>query len=264
MTAEDQIDALRREVEGLKALVSTLWERLAAGEPARPDPDAEDFGGGGEPDEDGRVGPTPPGFADDLPVAPPTDGECSDASPTDPTRRSLAVRAPTSALPEALQIHGFDDPLSSSSRVQLAAAKTTGTGGGTKLRLLDPDGNADFQTKWMVPLRRADTGNAREVVWACIGGEVDVSAATAEAEAEDAPGDYDPKQPEDYDPTDPDPIYVPVPDPDYDPDDPDHDKPYKYLRLDGFFWLQGGTAQTNYGTSLKLGQNNSYITISAS
>ena len=33
---------------------------------------------------------------------------------------------------------------------------------------------------------------------------------------------------------------------------------------DGPFWVRGGDGQTNYGTEIKLGQNNSYITISAS
>lgn len=162
-----------------------------------------------------------------------------------------------------LELNDFHEELSATRKVELKATTTTGTGGGTKIELVDPDGNPVPGTKWQIPLRFADTSGQRKLLWAAIGGSVDAGAAAAASQLPYAPSDYDPKPPSDYDPTDPDPIYVPVPDPVYDPDNPAHDKPYIYLPIDGFFWLRGGTAATNYGRSLKLGNDSiGYVTIS--
>lgn len=97
---------------------------------------------------------------------------------------------------------------------------------GRKIVLTDPDGNTG-SAKWMMPLRR-DASGTKELKWALIGAD------------SDSDPDSDPDSDSDSDSDEP---YIP------DPDD---------------FWLRGGNAQTNYGVSLKLGQNNSYITISAS
>lgn len=163
----------------------------------------------------------------------------------------------------ALELNDFHEELSATRKVELKATTTTGTGGGTKIELVDPDGNPVPGTKWQVPLRLVDTSGRRVLVWVAIGGSVDAGAAAAASQLPYAPSDYDPKPPSNYDPTDPDPIYVPVPDPNYDPDDQAHDDPYIYLPIDGFFWLRGGTAATNYGRSLKLGNDSiGYVTIS--
>ena len=38
----------------------------------------------------------------------------------------------------------------------------------------------------------------------------------------------------------------------------------EYVEGDGLYWLQGGNGSTNFATEIKIGQNNSFITISAS
>jgi hypothetical protein len=174
MTDAEQIEALRREVELLRGRIEEIAARANA-EPRDEDPDADDFGGGGVPDEGGHVGRPPEGFVENFAVPVPTDTQTAE-DPNALQYKSVDEREADQTSEAALQVHDFDEaPLSNTRRIRLKSVTTTGTGGGKKLQLVDPDGNADFQTKWMVPLREAGTGG-REIKWACIGGEVDGEA----------------------------------------------------------------------------------------
>lgn len=98
-----------------------------------------------------------------------TDTTVADESSSNTQNRSVDEREEDGAL----QIHDFDETLPSGTgirKVELKAVADAETGG-RKLQLVDPDDNADFQNKWMIPLREAGTGG-REIKWACIGGEV--------------------------------------------------------------------------------------------
>jgi len=171
MTDAEQIEALRREVELLRGRIEEIAARANA-EPRDEDQDADDFGGGGVPDEGGHVGRPPEGFVENFAVPVPTDTQVAE-DPNALQYKSVDEREADQTSEAALQIHDFDEaPLSNTRRIQLRSVTTTGTGGGKKLRLVDPDGNADFQTKWMIPLREAGTGG-REIKWASFGGEVD-------------------------------------------------------------------------------------------
>lgn len=164
------------ELAKLREEVSALHERVdqaerAAQEAAATEEEPADFGGGGEPDWSGAMGRVPDGFIEN-PAIPPLPDTTAAKDPNALQYKSIDERKDC-APPGVTQIHDFDEaPLSSTRRIELKAVTTTGTGGGRKLRLVDPDGNADFRTKWMVPLREAGTGG-REIKWACIGGEVD-------------------------------------------------------------------------------------------
>jgi hypothetical protein len=164
-----RMEALAAEVETLRREVADA--RRTAEDAAAEKEDSPDFGGGGEPDWSGAMGRVPDGFIENPAIPPITDTTAA-KDPNALQYKSLDDRK-DSPPPGVTQIHDFDEtPLSSTRRIELKAVTTTGTGGGRKLRLVDPDGNADFQTKWMVPLREAGTGG-REIKWACIGGEVD-------------------------------------------------------------------------------------------
>lgn len=164
-----RMEALAAEVESLRREVADA--RRAAEDAAAEKEDSADFGGGGEPDWSGAMGRVPDGFIEN-PAIPPLPDTTAAKDPNALQYKSIDDRK-DSPPPGVTQIHDFDEaPLSNARRIQLKAVTTTGTGGGRKLQLVDPDGNADFQTKWMIPLREAGTGG-REIKWACIGGEVD-------------------------------------------------------------------------------------------
>jgi hypothetical protein len=164
-----RMEALAAEVETLRREVADA--RRTAEDAAAAKEDSADFGGGGEPDWSGAMGRVPDGFIEN-PAIPPLPDTTAAKDPNALQYKSLDDRK-DSPPPGVTQIHDFDEtPLSSTRRIELKAVTTTGTGGGRKLQLVDPDGNADYQTKWMVPLREAGTGG-REIKWACIGGEVD-------------------------------------------------------------------------------------------
>lgn len=164
-----RMEALAAEVESLRREVADA--RRAAEDAAAAKEDSADFGGGGEPDWSGAMGRVPDGFIEN-PAIPPIPDATAAKDPNALQYKSIDDRK-DSPPPGVTQIHDFDEaPLSSTRRIELKAVTTTGTGGGRKLQLVDPDGNADFRTKWMVPLREAGTGG-REIKWACIGGEVD-------------------------------------------------------------------------------------------
>ena len=162
---QERMEALAAQVESLRSELRAVREQAA-------NRDSVDFGGGGEPDWSGAMGKVPDGMVEN-PAIPPLPDTTAAKDPNRTQYKSIDDRAQDNAPPGVTQIHDFDETLlSNTRRIQLKAVTTTGTGGGRKLRLVDPDGNADFQTKWMVPLREAGTGG-REIKWACIGGEVD-------------------------------------------------------------------------------------------
>ena len=175
MTEEDFRKALARITE-LESQVESLRREVAsAGDAETGDADADDFGGGGEPDWSGAMGKVPDGFVENAAIPPLPDTTAA----KDPNRlqyKSLDDRGQDNAPPGVTQIHDFDEsPLSNALKIQLASVAATGTGP-MRIRLLDPDGNSDFRTKWMIPVRRANGtgGPDREIVWVCVGGEVGV------------------------------------------------------------------------------------------
>ena len=169
MTEEDFRKALARIAE-LESQVESLRREVAsAGDAETGDADADDFGGG-EPSWEGAMGRVPDGMVEN-PAIPPLPDTTAAKDPNRIQYKSLDDRAQDNAPPGVTQIHDFDEaPLSNARRIQIVTVAGTGTNP-TKLQLVDPDGNADFRTKWMIPLRLAGTGG-REIKWACIGGEV--------------------------------------------------------------------------------------------
>ena len=164
---QERMEALAAQVESLRSELRAVREQAA-------NRDAVDFGGGGEPDWSGAMGRVPDGFIEN-PAIPPLPDTTAAKDPNALQYKSLDDRK-DSPPPGVTQIHDFDEsPLSNALKIQLVHRSTTGTGGGEKLRLEDPDNQADFETKWMVPLRNATTGG-REIKWACFGGEVDLPA----------------------------------------------------------------------------------------
>ena len=179
-----RMESLAAEVESLRREVADA--RRAAEDAAAAKEDSADFGGGGEPDWSGAMGRVPDGFIEN-PAIPPLPDTTAAKDPNALQYKSLDDRK-DSPPPGVTQIHDFDEaPLSSTRRIQLRSVTTTGTGGGRKLQLVDPDGNADFQTKWMVPLREAGTGG-REIKWACIGGEACLPVPTFTASVAEGTG----------------------------------------------------------------------------
>lgn len=163
-----RMESLAAEVESLRREVADA--RRAAEDAAAAKEDSADFGGGGEPDWSGAMGKVPDGMVEN-PAIPPLPDTTAAKDPNRLQYKSIDDRAQDNAPPGVTQIHDFDEaPLSNTRRIELKSVTTTGTGGGRKLQLVDPDGNADFRTKWMVPLREAGTGG-REIKWVCIGGE---------------------------------------------------------------------------------------------
>ena len=164
---QERIEALAAQVESLRAQLSAM--------PSSDAPDANDFGGGGEPDWSGAMGKVPDGFIE-TPAIPPLPDTTAAKDQNRLQYKSLDDRGQDNAPPGVTQIHDFDEsPLSNALKIQLAAVAATGTGP-MRIRLLDPDGNSDFRTKWMIPVRRANGtgGTDREIVWVCVGGEVGV------------------------------------------------------------------------------------------
>jgi hypothetical protein len=159
---QERMEALAAQVESLRSELRAVREQAA-------NRDAVDFGGGGEPDWSGAMGKVPDGFIEN-PAIPPIPDTTAAKDPNALQHKSIDDRK-DSPPPGVTQIHDFDEaPLSNTRRIQIVTEAGTGTNP-TKLKLVDPDGNADFQTKWMIPLREATTGG-REIKWACIGGEV--------------------------------------------------------------------------------------------
>ena len=162
----DELAKLREEVSALRERVDQA-ERAAQAAAATEEEPA-DFGGG-EPSWEGAMGRVPDGMVEN-PAIPPLPDTTAAKDPNALQYKSIDDRN-QSPPPGVTQIHDFDEaPLSNTRRIQIVTEAGTGTNP-TKLKLVDPDGNADFQTKWMIPLREAGTGG-REVKWACIGGEV--------------------------------------------------------------------------------------------
>ena len=168
MTEEDFRKALARIAE-LESQVESLRREVAsAGDAETGDADADDFGGG-EPSWEGVMGRVPDGMVEN-PAIPPIPDTTAAKDPNALQHKSIDDRK-DSPPPGVTQIHDFDEtPLSNTRRIQIVTVAGTGTNP-TKLRLVDPDGNADFRTKWMIPVREAGTGG-REIKWVCIGGEV--------------------------------------------------------------------------------------------
>lgn len=286
MTDAEQIEALRREVELLRGRVEEIAARANA-EPRDEDPDADDFGGGGVPDEGGHVGRPPEGFVENFAVPIPTDTQVAE-DPNALQYKSVDEREADQSSEAALQIHDFDEELPSGTglrKVELKLVTTTGTGGGTFLVLVDPDDNEVPGTKWMIPLRESDTGG-REIKWAAFGGKVDASGlgGNAETDTEQSPGNPPGESVEHYHATGETggPLQIrgfqedaakalkytgeghtsgiTLANAEVIVRDTTSRKRVEYVPA-STFWLQGATAGQNFATSIKLGTAGNYITI---
>lgn len=289
MTDAEQIEALRREVELLRGRIEEIAARANA-EPRDEDPDADDFGGGGVPDEGGHVGRPPEGFVENFAVPVPTDTQAAE-DPNALQYKSVDEREADQTSEAALQIHNFDETLPSGSglrKVELKLVTTTGTGGGTFLVLVDPDGNEVPGPKWMIPLREAGTDGGREIKWAAFGGKVDFSGGSANVstDTDQDPGDPPGESVEHYRATGETdgPLQIrgfqqdaakalrysgeghtsgiTLANAEVIVRDTTGRKRTEYVPA-GTFWLQGANATQNFATGIKLGRAaNGYITIS--